>query len=471
MIKEVADRDVVATYVREVRQQLEGGAHDEAAYRAATRLGLPVATPHDAARLFASKLPDDNLGPETEPQSEEPFVSRDPLVSLLQTSLAERLEDEGLAQDTPPEHSHHGLFSRIWHAVEDFVEDAQLTARGAELAAEVVEGTLARLADGTHDFNREPAEHSIDGPARLILVGDWGSGNHHAHNVAKLMAQEVADALQMARAVHVIHLGDVYFAGEAEEYRRNVLADGWWPVTNDQADKGAGSWSLAGNHDLYGGAEGYFTVLLAEARFRLQRSADDSPTSWFRLRLPSWDVIGLDSSWNDDPFERGQTGLLEDPQATRVAQWIDEDPLDASGAPRKRLLLTHHQFLTVYDHRLSDVLRRDEPPPMHTKLSDVLDSGAITAWIWGHEHRCMAFEHAKVPFPRCLGHGGQLLQAHAPGTQPAPPGTWEETASFRDAGHTWGAFGFAVLDIEGADIDVRYALDGQQPTVATEKFT
>jgi 3',5'-cyclic AMP phosphodiesterase CpdA len=278
------------------------------------------------------------------------------------------------------------------------------------------------------------------------------------------MADEVRAGLEQQREVHVIHLGDVYFAGEADEYQRHVLADGWWPVTGDQAVQGVGSWSLAGNHDLYGGAHAYFTVLLADPRFRLQRSADGAPTSWFRLRAGAWDVVGLDSSWNDDPFEQGQIGLLQDPQAARLAEWV------ADGEPRPRLLLSHHQLQTVYDNRLRKVLDAGHVPPLHAKLAPLVGSGAVTAWIWGHEHRCLAFEHPQVAFPRCLGHGGQLLQAHAPGTHPPAPGTWEETASFPKAGRDWGAFGFAVLDVDGPEIAVRYVLDAGEPVVATETF-
>jgi Calcineurin-like phosphoesterase len=271
--------------------------------------------------------------------------------------------------------------------------------------------------------------------------------------------------------VHVIHLGDVYFAGEPEEYRDHVLANNWWPVSAEQAAAGVGSWALAGNHDLYGGARAYFTVMLADPRFALQRS-NGKPTSWFRLTSPSWEIIGIDTSWNDDPFEKGQTGLLQDPQVTQIAEWVADH--GEARQSRKRLILSHHQLLTVYDTRLRSVLDQGREPVLHTKMADTLNAGAITAWIWGHEHRCMAFADSRIAFPRCLGHGGQLQQAHDPGAKPPHPGTWEETAQFQDAGLRWGSFGFAVLDLhepddDGSYIDVTYHLDGAQPVVATER--
>lgn len=446
---DVTDRAVARDYVREVKRRLRTGKHDASANRAAEVLDLGVSD-HDAALMLADRLPDDDLGPETEPEGEELFVSRSPLVSLVQTSVDAK--------------RHQNLIKRVWHAVKQFF--VRFTKRKVASAAEIAEGMLQRLVEGTHDFNRVPAERAIKDRARLIVVGDWGSGNQPARELAALMAAEVKAGVDDGREVHVIHLGDVYFAGQADEYRRQVLDEGWWPVTNEQAEAGVGSWSLAGNHDLYGGARPYFSVLLGDPRFGRQQSNDGKPTSWFRLATPSWDIIGLDTSWNDDPFERGQTGLLEDPQAEQLAAWIAED------AAKRRLVLTHHQYLTLYDHRLSDLRASGTVPEMHGRLDAIVKSGAITAWMWGHEHRSMAFEDPHVRYPRCLGHGGQLLKPMPAGTKPEPPGTWLETSSFPLDGETWGSLGFAVLDLDGPVISVRYRLgNGADPVTPSESFS
>jgi hypothetical protein len=126
--------------------------------------------------------------------------------------------------------------------------------------------------------------------------------------------------------------------------------------------------------------------------------------------------------------------------------------------------------MTVYDSRLRDVLDRGKSPELHEKLDDIVNSGAITAWLWGHEHRCMAYEHPHLPFPRCLGHGGQLLKPQPAGTQLQSPATWMETSTFPLNGETWGSLGFAILDLEGPTIDVRYRLAGGQPVVAAERL-
>jgi len=380
---------------------------------------------------------------------------------VLQSSLESQLRDADAVEEIPPEHRHHGVFSHLWPAIDDVVRDGFVVERAARLAAEVVEGTLVRIAEGTHPFNPRPAEQQLADPARLIIVGDWGSGLRPARALAGRMQQEVTAGVAAGREVHVIHLGDVYWAGQADEYRRHVLADGWWPVTAELTERGVRSWSLAGNHDLYGGARPYFTVLLGDARFRLQRSADGAPTSWFRLASPSWQIIGLDSAWNDDPRERGQTGLLQDPQLASLEQWL------AQADGRKAILLTHHQFMSVYDGRLTHA---PAPPPMVARVKPFVDRGAIHGWLWGHEHRCMAFSDPGLPFPRCIGHGGQLQKAHAPGTRPPSPALWQETAAFRYSGGLWNTFGFAVLDIDGPQITVSYHLDGPQPVVGQEQL-
>lgn len=499
MIREVTDREVVSAYVRAVKDRLRAGSHNDAAEQAANKRGLNDAaeraaeprgpnTPsaNGAALLFANKLPDDGLGEETEPKGQEPFISRQPLVSLVQTSLAAHLHKEGLADETPADHPHHGVFSHVWQTVKDFVQEGRLTERAAATAGEIAEGVLTRLAEGWHPFNETPAAHQLEHDnVRLIVVGDWGSGLKQANAVAELMAHQVQAGLDEGRSVHVIHLGDVYFAGEEEEYRDHVLANGWWPVTTDQWNAGVGSWALAGNHDLYGGARAYFNTMLADDRFGLQRTdggqandgetKDGEPTSWFRLTTPSWEIIGLDTSWNDDPLQFGQTGLLQDPQAATIADWVAADR--ESAAPHKRLILSHHQLMSAYDTRLLDELKANREPVLLQKASQIVDAGPITAWIWGHEHRCMAFDDKRfgIAFPRCLGHGGQLQQAHPSGTKPPQPGTWEETAQFKYAGQSFGYLGFAVLDLQepdgdGGHIQVTYHLAGAQPTVPSEVF-
>lgn len=466
MIREAMDRQVVGKLVAAVKNHVLTGAADEHVLHAARSVDPEVAMTGDARRIIVDALPEDNLGLESGSTGDEPFMSPDPMVSLVQSSLHARLHERGLIERTPASHPDSDLFSHTLLSAEQIgpdagwsVADEQPPADRPGLVADVAEGMLKKVAQGNHAFNPGPAQATIAANARVIVVGDWGSGHPHARTIAGLMAGEVAEAMAEDREVHVIHLGDVYYAGGHEEYRCHVLADGWWPVSADQSNKGAGSWSLMGNADMFGGGHGYFEILLGDPRFHLQRCGDGKPTSWFRLSSEFWEIIGLDSAWAPEVLAQGQVGVLQDPQRDVVAGWVDAEP------NTQRLLLSHHQFLTVYDQRGIGAVLLD-------KLAPLVDRGAVTAWMWGHEHRCMGFEHPELPFPRCLGHGGVQLAPHTPGTEPPSPGVWEETASFlaQDGSGPWGRFGFAVLDFDGPNVGVRYRNDEGAASVRAEQL-
>jgi 3',5'-cyclic AMP phosphodiesterase CpdA len=287
-----------------------------------------------------------------------------------------------------------------------------------------------------------------------VLVGDWGSGLKRALDVAGHMGDQIK-AVAGKREVHVIHLGDVYYSGDPVEYERNVLADGRWPVTPELARQGVLSWALMGNHDMYAGGYGFYDTLLADPRFA-QQSAGGSGTSYFRLSSSHWDVAGLDTSWDPNVLSLGQRGVLQNPQARVLEGWAAE-------STRKLMLLTHHQYVSAYDlGDLSTVL------PF--KLQSLLDSHRISAWMWGHEHRCMTFAGVpQVPVMRCIGNGGIPMPAGANKTPIPPPGAWQATGTFKDRDGTWNDFGFAVLDFDGANVTATYYDDGGA-ALLTESF-
>jgi hypothetical protein len=463
MIADYVDRDSVLGYVAALREKVAAGGLDDHAARAAYTIGRGASAPREA---ILATLPEADAGPASSGEGglNSPFFSRDPAVSLLQTTL----EDESRAAGIVEEPKRPGRFGHIGGVVEAIVDDVAARLHPEKFAThdpdwitKIGEATLDRLAKGTHPFNPRPAEYEIDADdARILIVGDWGSGLPHAVDVAALMARQVADALGQGRSVHVIHLGDVYYSGDPVEYERRLLAPGMWPVTAEQAGAGVTSWTLNGNHDMYGGGFGYFETCLGDGRFAKQRSAPDGkPTSFFRIRTPSWDLVGLDTSWDPQVLSRGQQGVLEDPQAAVLAGWAAE-------SPRKQLmLLSHHQLLTAYDHKdLGTVL----PYRLQSLLSE---KGRIAAWLWGHEHRCMGFvdPEERIGFARCIGHGGIPVPATAPDAAIPAPGVWQTSGSFEDKGASWNRFGFAVLDLDGPRATVSYIDDQGNEAHAPER--
>src|ERR1022692_4095897 len=276
MHKQAFDRGSVDQYVEAVRQQLGSGALSEVTARAAAQ--IPGAG--DPAAKVSAALPRvDAAGPPA--ASAEPGI-RAPVPASAPPS-------SGGAEGG-------GLWERIVRLIQGLLHPGNFSPSDPDWVIKIAESMLEHLAKGNHPFNPRPAEHPISDTARLVVVGDWGTGLPRAQTVAKYMAEEVAEALAQGRQAHVIHLGDVYYSGLASEVQRHVLA--CWPVTQVQAGSGVTSWSLNGNHDMYSGGFGYFDTLLGDPRFAAQHSADGAATSFFRLTSPSWDFVGLDTSWD-----------------------------------------------------------------------------------------------------------------------------------------------------------------------------
>ena len=372
-----------------------------------------------------------------------PYMSRDPLVSLIQSSI----EDSLLAQGAVAPDSPHSLWRWIAYLADRYLNlhIGRFQPEDPGWYLEIAKSSLEHLAKGNHPFNPAPAEHQVSDTARIILVGDWGTGLRRARDVASYMGQEVAEALAAGREAHVIHLGDVYYSGLPSEDQRRFLA--YWPVTVGQAGAGVTSWSLNGNHDMYSGGFGYFGTLLGDPRFAAQRSPDGQPTSFFRLTSPSWDFVGLDTAWDSDVMSRGEIAVLQDPQAGYVAKVAGE-------SSRKLVLFSHHQLTSAYD-------KKDLGPELGGKLAPVLTAGRVTGWWWGHEHRAMTYKPSGgVRYPRCLGNGGvPVLRDPAMTAEVRQVADWDSRRYVWSGLQRWTRFGFAVLDLAGERISVRYRDD------------
>lgn len=280
-----------------------------------------------------------------------------------------------------------------------------------------------------HDFSSTPpAPRRIARDARLLLIADWGTGIPRAAKVADHMREVLAQGLTSGREQHVLHLGDVYYAGWQKEYERRFLP--FWPVDPARAGE-IGSYCLNGNHDMYAGGFGYFDYLLAEPRFKPYHQG----CSYFRLFNDDWNIMALDTAWDDNG--------LKNPQQ----DWVQQN-LNAAG---RSMLLSHHQPFSAYKGE-------SDGSSIRKKLQSTLDTGAVTAWFWGHEHRHVNYDSAMgVKYGRLIGHGG--VPVYRSGD---PDGGNSALARFvyRDSIDSglehWAKMGFAVLDFNGPSVAVRY---------------
>jgi hypothetical protein len=442
MRRDASNKNDVRDYVGKVRDTLGDPRLQDVIVRAAAQVPGDEAPREKIAALLSPDI-GATVSSGGEPAG-VPYLSRAPLVSMVQSHLEEALGDAGVPDPGEPS----SLWSRLVHTVERDLRMApgSFTPDDPDWYVFIAKGVLERLAEGNAPFNETPAEYDgVAEDARLVIVGDWGTGLPRARNVAAQMRERIGEAVAARRQVHVLHLGDVYYSGLETEDQRRFLD--LWPVTQEQADAGVTSWSLNGNHDMYSGGFGYFGTLLRDPRFRRQRSPDGKPTSFFRLRSPSWDFIGIDTSWDTDVTSAGKVGVLTDPQGSYVAA-------AAAQSSRKLVLFSHHQLLSVYD-------QADIGSTLPAKLAPVLNGNRVTAWWWGHEHRAIAYEAAAgIRYPRCLGNGGvPVLPDPAPPAGSKPAITWHSTRSVREDGQERTRFGFAVLDLSPDRIEVAYVDD------------
>ena len=385
----------------------------------------------------------------TQPDLDEwSFFSRGAAMSILQSAIEQRIRDAHptmVVQDSVQALTDDRGVPVLCDERLDSGDHAELFERfepaDFRWVAEFVAAKALRWYRRKHKFNRKPAiKDDLASNARIVMVGDWGSGIPRAQEVAGWMSDWIQDGVDAGIQVHVVHLGDVYYAGFEHEYRDRFLK--YWPVPEHQA-KRVFSWSLNGNHDMYSGGDGYFKTLLGDPRF-----ANQKKSSWFRIQNEHWRIVGLDTAWDEeglvhDPrIERG----LAAPQAKVLKKWAAEDK-------RPFMLLSHHPLFSAYS--------KEKPGTyLAEQLDPLLTDRRVKAWFWGHEHKCIVYAGANqgVSHARCVGHGGVPVYAvKPPQAKPGLPKVeWYEDRSVNEWPEHWAYFGFAVIDFHGPQVTVRY---------------
>lgn len=372
------------------------------------------------------------------------FISHDPVVCLLQSAIEERISTEYPDRILKPEstsrsdrRSDAGDVATtdeclreplvLWDRAERRLFNKFSITDIRWIRSKVAEGI--RHFKGKHPFNSQPAPAvTLPSRARLIVVGDWGSGLPRALKVAQQIRAVLDSGKQEGLDQHLVHLGDVYYSGWPKEYERHFTPH--WPVRSEEANE-IRSWNLNSNHDMYCGGQGYFGLLRNDVRFALQNKS-----SFFSLVHPKWKILGLDTAWEHEH------GSLYGPQV----DWLQEELKDNG---RKRLLLSHHQLFSPYEKTKGTLAKQIEP---------VLARSPAKAWFWGHEHRCLLLDAAHgVEFPRCVGDGGiPVYSRRRPADAYEPPIQYEHSGSFSNGLERWALFGFAVLDFYDEVLNVRY---------------
>jgi hypothetical protein len=268
------------------------------------------------------------------------------------------------------------------------------------------------LLKGKHEFITHASPNDfrfqMNEEATIAIVGDWGGGND--------AAQAVAHQITKLNPDHVIHLGDVYYAGTPKEVRDRFLK--YWPAPQSPGQ----SLALNSNHEMYSGGYGYFDTTLT--RFK-------QPASYFSLANQTWRFIGLDTGYVDHDLNQPQTDWL-------TSQFQGNNP--------KTILLSHHQLFSAYEKTdASHLLSRVQP---------FLDAERIYGWFWGHEHLCVAYQPHMGIKAVCLGNG--CFPYNPPSSQSQVPVEWIDDRAQPDDLEYRGIHTFALLKISPAKIAIQY---------------
>jgi hypothetical protein len=454
LIAQVLNRDFVLQQLEDVRDYLSTATPDDRRGEAGEEPGLTTDDFAEALKAADTALrteaavssgqpafeppPAERRGEEPAPIDDFSFFSRDAAISNLQSALEQYFQKRDETETAPPADDRRGDDEDVavtdvslpdWQPRRD-EDNRRIFDKFSVTDIRWVSSLFAmgvRKFKGRRAFPEKPADPvTIGNQARLVLVGDWGSGIPRARKVAKQMREVLNEGLEARREQHVVHLGDVYYSGWEYEYRDRFLE--WWPVEPGEAAR-IPSWNLNGNHDMYAGGHAFFDYALKDERFaRQQRS------SRFSLRNDHWTILGLDTAWEDHGLEGDQ------------AKWA-QGMLES--APGKGLLLSHHQIFSAYEKGENKLIQKIRP---------VLDTGRVRSWFWGHEHRCVLYNPTEnVQYARCVGHGGvPVYMTHKEGDPYPPPASWEFRDFIRNGLECWALFGFAVLDFDGPKITARY---------------
>lgn len=451
MLEQILSRDMITKQVEKLIEVADADGVD-AGIDGTVEETHPEASRVLAGLQAASVLPP---GARQTPVDRKAFIPRQEQLSLLQALLEERAY-EGNLRTVPTEPDGTASTAVVGPAqdaglplAQERLQSAKPSPDGepeglgdfdmsdplwAKTAAELILTAGARRRFTLR--SSPPRTFDLAPDARVVLVSDWGTGGPAADLVAKAMGEQIR--LAGDRKCHVIHLGDVYYAGTNWEAKHRFLDH--WPVgTVVQPRPGLHSWCLNGNHDMYAAGQGLLSTTLADDRFSGQRTMDGEPTTQLHLSGGGWQIVGLDTSWSWRLSDLGGLhGALGSPQAL----WLEGLVPQADHT----ILLSHHQpFSRVKAH----------PAPLDKERELLRETYAIRrdhvldAWFWGHEHRCVTFRRPpEIPglaYGACIGHGAvpqPIVEESLVG-----PGEWEMTDTVVDSdGDLWRMCGFAVLD-------------------------
>lgn len=302
--------------------------------------------------------------------------------------------------------------------------------------------------------------------ATIALVADWGTGTADAFALMERIAAHDPDVL--------VHLGDVYYSGTPRETHARFLDPCKCILRRARP---VPVYTLAGNHDMYSGGQGYYDLL----PLLNDDPGHRQPASFFCLRTKSgsWQLLAMDTGLHDhDPFTvTSDVTYLEPAEAAWHLDKIER--LTASGG--RTILLSHHQLFSAYEYIGEGTVKPAGQEAYNVKLletfGDVLKD--VAAWFWGHEHNLCIYEpYGALDKGRCIGHGAIPVYGSAAPYRPSPriprpPALVEVDGVAVELAERNGVYGhgYVILDLDpGGPATARYYVDSAPEPLYEERI-
>jgi predicted phosphodiesterase len=308
--------------------------------------------------------------------------------------------------------------------------DAVCSPHWVEAALKYAEFVLSR---GVIPYRRWKAiddfmiEGKLPADGRIGIIGDWGTGQPDARAVLAQMARKKPQV--------AIHLGDIYYSAtqfEVDNYFYKIWSDVFSAPGNTPA-----SYTLSGNHDMFGGGAPYYGLL-----DRLGQ-----PASYFCLRNDDWQMIALDTGLHDAKPDGTQPTYLEDTEV----EWL-RDKIENSGG-RRTVLLSHHQLFSAFE----DICGSAVNPKLYGQLADLLPK--VDIWLWGHEHNLVIYKKYQGVLARCIGHGAFPI-----GADEVPKVKYPDVPveNIQLTGTPFLDHGYVIVDLNGRSATLSYFVSSDE---------
>lgn len=209
-------------------------------------------------------------------------------------------------------------------------------------------------------------EGLAEAPLRLVVIGDYGSGNEDEIAVA----DDVRRWVGRFGATALVTTGDnVYPEGEAESFD-----EAWTEPYGWVADQGLPVISSLGNHDVEDDGGRQVMELFA------------MPGPWYEVDLRDADLFVLDSNRIDDP---AQTTWLREHLARTERRWQ----------------------IVVFHHPAFSCSRHGSTPEVVAAWVPLFQSQGVDLVLTGHDHNYQRFEERNgVTYLVTGGGGGELYE-------------------------------------------------------------